>query len=284
MDSNKNNINIDEIDIFKNLQGQQVQNKKNNSPKWKTGIIGALLAVVIKFKTMLLLLLGKLKFIFIFLKLGKVFGTLGTMFLMIWFEAVRYGWLYGVGFVLLILVHEMGHYFMAKHEGIDVGVPVFIPFVGAFISLKESPKSAFVEAKVALAGPIAGSIAALLLVPLYLLTGLPILHSLAYTGIVLNIFNLIPISPLDGGRAASAVSPKLWIGGLVLVLLSLFISFSPILVLILILGFVRIYEFWKNRGDIYYELPVSERIIISIVYFGLIVILGIAAFAIYNGI
>lgn len=294
MEENKNNktdkngeINIDDIDILKHLQNQSVDVKakedESKKGKWKkTAVGGGLLAAALKFKTILLLLLGKLKFIFIFLKLGKIFGTCGSMILMIWAEAMRYGWLFGIGFVMLIFAHEMGHYLMAKKEGLDVGTPIFIPFVGAFISMKEVPESVKVESKVALAGPIVGSIAALMLIPVYEVTGAPVFRSLAYSGIMLNIFNLIPISPLDGGRAVAALSTKLWGAGLVLVVGCFFFIHSPMLLIIAILGLVQIYNIHKKGKDLYYELSMSKRVEIGIIYFGLVAFLGITAYLIYN--
>ena len=88
------------------------------------------------------------------LKFSKVFLTGGTMILSVFAYSLIFGWRYAVGFVLLIFVHEMGHYIAARQKGLDVGAPTFIPFVGAWINLKELPHSAEVEAYVGLGGPL----------------------------------------------------------------------------------------------------------------------------------
>jgi Zn-dependent protease len=136
---------------------------------------------------------------------------------MIWFEARRGGVPFGVGFVLLILVHELGHGFAMRRAGVEASWPVFIPFFGAMIAMKGRPASSAVEAEIAYGGPLAGTAASLLCAAGYLLFDSRLLLALAYTGFFLNLFNLVPVSPLDGGRVAQAFSRRAWIvGGLLL--------------------------------------------------------------------
>ena len=112
---------------------ENIGKEKSKKGKWASlGIAGALLA---KFFV-------KIKFLFIFLKLGKILSTFGSMLVMIWVYAEIHGWAFGVGFVLLLFMHEMGHYFAAKKAKLPVSTPIFIPFVGAFISMKEQPADA----------------------------------------------------------------------------------------------------------------------------------------------
>jgi len=111
--------------------------KKNLKPK--KGILAMLGAG--------LAILSKFKFLLVFLKLGKISTTLISMFVMIWLYAATFGWAFGVGFVALLFAHEMGHYIMARRLDIDVSAPLFIPFVGAVISMKQAPKDAVTEAK-----------------------------------------------------------------------------------------------------------------------------------------
>ena len=172
---------------------------------WLAVALGALL---VKAKALLVLLKG--------LKLAKLAITMGSMFVMIWFEAVRYGWAFGVGFVVLLLVHELGHGFAIKRHGLAAGYPVFIPFFGAMISLKGQIRSPIVEAEIALAGPIAGTGASVVCVALYFATHGRLWLALANTGFFLNLFNMTPIPPLDGGRAARVFSRQAWIVGLVI--------------------------------------------------------------------
>jgi Zn-dependent protease len=185
-------------------------------PKASKSVLAAgLLALAAKAKWLLFLVKG--------LQFGKFLLMFGSMFVMIVVEAMRYGWLYGVGFVALIFIHEMGHAVAIRRAGLDAGLPVFIPFVGAFISLRGQPRSPKEEATIALAGPIAGAAASALCAGLYLATGQRLFLALAYGGFFLNLFNMTPISPLDGGRAAAVFSRRAWWLGLA-VLVALFVT------------------------------------------------------------
>src|SRR5437762_4267613 len=106
---------------------------------------------------LLLWLLSSLKFI----KLGKLLTTGGTMLVSVVVYAFIWGWRYAAGFVALMFVHEMGHYLAARQRGLAVGAPTFIPFVGAWIQLKQMPHDAETEAYVGLAGPLVGTAGAL---------------------------------------------------------------------------------------------------------------------------
>ena len=92
-------------------------------------------------------------------KLGKVLLSGGSMLLSVIAYSWIFGWWYAIGFVALIFVHEMGHYVAARQRGLDVGAPTFIPFVGAWVQLKDMPHNAETEAYVGIAGPLAGTLA-----------------------------------------------------------------------------------------------------------------------------
>src|SRR5207247_8044839 len=158
--------------------------------------LGALGALLLKFKA---LLLSILKFLPILLKTG------GSMFLTIGLYVMAWGWWFALGFVLLIFVHECGHLLAAKRVGLKVGAPVFIPFMGAFIALKEAPRNAWIEAQVGIGGPLLGTAGAAMCDGLYLVSGYALFRALAYTGFLLNLFNLAPIGVLDGGRIVTAL-------------------------------------------------------------------------------
>ena len=151
--------------------------------------------------------------LFAALKLGKLAPAVLSMLLSIGAYALLFGWQYAVGFVALILVHEMGHYLAARRRGLDVGLPTFIPFVGAWIQLKDLPHDAETEAYVGVAGPLVGTLGALACFYLARSNHSPLLLALAYSGFFLNLFNLIPLSPFDGGRVTAAISPRLWLVG-----------------------------------------------------------------------
>jgi len=136
--------------------------------------------------------------------------TGGSMALSIWLFAMYGGPAFAVGIVLLIFVHEMGHVLANYHYGLRSSPPIFLGFLGAIIYLKDPPPNAKVEAIVGIAGPITGTIGALAVYLYYLQTGDITAFHLAGFGFWINLFNLIPVPPLDGGRVAAAISPKLW--------------------------------------------------------------------------
>ena len=139
---------------------------------------------------LLLWLLSSLKFI----KLGKLLTTGGTMLVSVVVYAFIWGWRYAAGFVALMFVHEMGHYLAARQRGLAVGAPTFIPFVGAWIQLKQMPHDAETEAYVGLAGPLVGTAGALACYVIARDQQLDWLLAVAYSGFFLNLFNLIPLS------------------------------------------------------------------------------------------
>src|SRR5262249_46500674 len=143
--------------------------------------------------------------------------TGGTMLLSIWAYAQAWGWQFALGFVLLIFVHECGHLLAARRLGLNVGAPVFIPFMGALIALKEAPRNAWIEAQVGIGGPLLGTAGAAICYAIYRQTGNELFAALAYTGFFLNLFNLAPVGFLDGGRIVTALSPWLWLVGIALV-------------------------------------------------------------------
>src|SRR5205823_13516193 len=149
--------------------------------------------------------LAKVKFV---LPLLLRFG--GTMLLVVWVYMQLWGWQFALGFVLLLLVHETGHLIVAKRFGLNVGAPVFIPFMGAFIALKEAPRNAWMEACVGIGGPMLGSFGALICNSLGELFDAPVFIALAWFGYFLNLFNLTPVGMLDGGRIVTALSRWLW--------------------------------------------------------------------------
>lgn len=142
--------------------------------------------------------------------------TGGSMALSMFVYSTFLGWPFAVGFVLLILIHELGHTLANWAYGIKQSPPIFIPFMGALIMLRQNPKDAKAEAVIGIAGPIAGTFGALCCFALYLYTGQPLLFLLAKYAILMNLFNLIPIWPLDGGRVAAGITPILWIPGVAL--------------------------------------------------------------------
>ena len=238
------------------------------------GPVAVAAALIAKFFAKLkFLLLPLLKFLPILLKSG------GTMLLMIWIYTRMWGWQFGVGFVLLLLVHECGHLIVAKKFGLKVGAPVFIPFMGAFIALKEAPRNAWIEACVGIGGPMLGSLGALASNSLGEIFDAPIFIALAWFGYFLNLFNLTPVGMLDGGRIVTALSRWLWLPGFAALLWFGWKYPNFIVWLIVFLSLPRIYSLFRKRTEEerrYYEVTPGQRWIMSILYFGLIAVLVFA--------
>lgn len=282
MNNNENEINNTIVnERQEEATNINIENKKENlmvklkDKKGLWGILGAILLVLVKFKSIFILILVKFKFLFIALKLGKFASTLISMLLMIIVYAKMYGWAFGLGFVLLLSVHEMGHYLSAKIIKLDVTLPIFIPFVGAAIRMKEEPKDAATEAKLAIGGPLLGSLGALICLIFHFVLNEDFLMALAYSGFILNLFNLIPLHPLDGGRVVSAISPKLWFIGIPIGVIALVKFFNPILLIILVLGIMQVISQYKDYNKSYYEVKTLTRVVFASVYFGLMLLLGI---------
>ncbi len=171
-----------------------------------------------------------------FAKLGKVATSAGSMLLSLVLYGAVYGWAYGAGFVALLLCHEMGHYIAARQRGLAVGLPAFIPFVGAWVALKDRLPDAETEAYVGIAGPAVGSFAALICYMVAQSQGNETLLAVSYAGFMINLFNLLALSPLDGSRITTVLSPRIWFLGVPILIGLFFVYPSPILIVIGILG------------------------------------------------
>lgn len=209
------------------------------------------------------------------LKLGKLLTTGGTMLISVAVYGWMFGWPYAVGFVGLLFAHEMGHYIAAKQRGLNVGAPTFIPFVGAWIELKEQPRDAETEAYVGMAGPLVGSLAALAVYFVGREHGGNWILAVAYAGFMLNLFNLIPLSPFDGGRITAVLSPRLWLLGVPMLLALFFYRPSPLLILMAILAAPQVIKAVRHdpstaEAQAYYGQASDEtRFTYALLYLGL---------------
>ena len=239
---------------------------------------------------LLILKLGaKLKALLLVLPKIKVFTTSASMLVSVAAYSLIWGWRFAAGFVLLIFVHEMGHVLQLRREGIKASAPMFIPFMGAVIWAKSLGRNAAAEARVGLAGPVLGSLGSAALIPVASATGNDLFQALAFTGFFLNLFNLLPVVPLDGGRAMAALSPWMWIVGFA-ALLALAIAFpNPIILIIVLLGALETWRRWRERNSPeareYYAVPGYQRLLIAAVYVALVglLTLGMAATHIERG-
>jgi Zn-dependent protease len=216
----------------------------------------------------------------------KSLVLVGSMAVSVAAYASIWGWKFGLGFVLLIFVHEMGHVVVLRARGIRAGWPVFLPFLGAFVSMKSMPRSVYEEAESALAGPIAGTAAALVVGYAAHVEGSSLLRSLAFTGLLLNLFNLLPALPLDGGRVAGALHPAIWLAGLLALLGFEIYRPSPVIPILLVLGGFELYRRWRGRDSeaskVYFGLQPGQRARIGSMYLGLIFVIVIGLHLTYT--
>ena len=225
-------------------------------------------------------LLAKFKALALVIFKFKVFATSATMLVSVAAYTWIWGWRFAVGFVLLLLVHEMGHVLELRRQGVPASAPLFIPFMGAVVGMKQMPHDAWREAQVALAGPILGSIGAAVVWGIGAAIGSDLLVALAFTGFFLNLFNLLPIVPLDGGRAMAAVHPAIWGIGLAGLLALTFWHPNAILILVLVLGGFELWRRWQARGTpestAYYRVKPWQRLAVGGTYIALAALLAVA--------
>jgi Zn-dependent protease len=236
-------------------------------------VIAAVVALLAKFG-------AGLKVAVVALAHAKLFLTAGTALVSVVLYSLVFGWWFAVGFVVLLFVHEMGHVIQLRREGIRATAPVFIPFLGAVVGMKEMPDDALAEARVGLAGPILGTAGAAVCFALAEATGSSMLRALAYVGFLINLINLVPLTPFDGGRAMAAMVPALWFVGLGLTLFLALETHIAILWIFVLFGGWDTYRRWKLRkaGSVqqaaYYRVSPRDRVLVGLVYVGLIAVLA----------
>lgn len=229
-------------------------------------------------KLLLLLLTG--------VKFGKLLTTSGTMLLSVAVYALMFGWRYAAGFVALLFCHELGHYIAAKQRKLPVGPITFIPFLGAWIELKEQPMNVETEAYVGLGGPFVGTLAAFLCYEVGRMLHSPLWIALAYAGFMLNLFNLIPLMPFDGGRITRIVSQKMWLVGAPVLIGLFLIRPSPMLIVVAVLALPHVLAGWRgaasNEPPQYHDVPSSTRLQYGAIYLALVGYLAMMTYETYS--
>ena len=148
--------------------------------------------------------------------------------------------------------------------------------MGAFIALKDAPRSAWIEAWVGIGGPLFGALGAAACSGLFMATGNPLFSALAYTGCFLNLFNLAPVGFLDGGRIVTAISPWLWLIGLAVLAAQLFVHMNFLLIMILVMSAPRVFSLFRRKSveeKRYFEVTPAQRFTMAVLYFGLAALL-----------
>lgn len=228
-------------------------------------------------------LLWKFKVVLAAIFKFKIFTTSASMLVSLAAYAWFWGWKFALGFILLLFVHEFGHYLEARRQRLDVGAPVFIPFLGAAILLKENPLNAWREAQIAIAGPIVGSIGAAVVWLIGERQDSELFLALGFTGFFINLFNLLPVVPLDGGRIAAAIHPILWFVGFIGLVGLAFVAPNPLLIVIALIVGLELWRRWQERGTPeaaeYYTIAPWQRVAATVGYFGLaaLLVLGMSA-------
>jgi len=254
-------------------QAQPVRRRAESLRKRIASAFAALLALFAKF-------FAAIKSLLVLLPNVKILATAGTALVSVAAYSLFWGWTFAVGFVVLIFIHEMGHVIALRREGIRASAPMFVPFLGAAIFSKSLGEDALAEARVGLAGPVLGTAGAIACLALAEATGSDLLRALAYVGFFLNLFNLLPVVPLDGGRAMAAMAPAMWLAGLAVLAALAFYFANPILLLILLFAAMETYRRWQARKTrspqqaAYYRVAPRHRLLVGLVYLGLIVILA----------
>ena len=220
-------------------------------------------------------------------KLGKVLTTGGTMILSVFAYALVWGLPYAVGLVVLIFVHEMGHYMAARQRGLAVGAPTFIPFVGAWVAMKDMPRDVETEAYIGLAGPVVGTLGAMAVYWLAQMQSSSLLLAIAYGGFFINLFNLIPLSPFDGGRITAIISPRVWLIGVPILAGLFFWRPSPMLVLMALLAAPQVLKAFRHDPhdpdtQRYYSVPLVKRVQYAGWYLGLAAFLAIMTYELHE--
>ncbi|HUH79879.1 MAG TPA: site-2 protease family protein [Solirubrobacteraceae bacterium] len=237
-------------------------------------VAAGITAAVVKF-------FAAIKGVILLLPKAKLLTTAGTALVSVAAYALFWGWTFAVGFVVLLFVHEMGHVVQLRREGIKASAPMFVPFLGAMISARSLGENALAEARVGLAGPVLGTLGAAACLAVGEATNSDLLRALAYVGFFLNLFNLLPVVPLDGGRAMAAMSPWMWFLGFGVLVAMVLLVPNPILLIIVVFAGLETYRRWKLRGTrsleqaAYYRVQPRHRLIVACVYIGLIALLAL---------
>jgi Zn-dependent protease len=235
------------------------------------GPVGVVAVVILKFA-------AKLKALLFLLPKLKVLTTSASMLVSVAAYALIWGWKFAVGFVALLFVHEMGHVVQMKREGVQVSGMLFVPFLGAAVGARSMGGNALAEARIGLAGPVVGTFGTFAVFAWAEATDSDFLRALAFTGFFLNLFNLLPVVPLDGGRAMAAMAPWMWFLGFAAIIGLIVVAPNPILILIAFLGGLETWRRWKTRraglegNEAYYRVKPAHRLLVGLVYVGLIVI------------
>jgi Zn-dependent protease len=253
---------------------------RRSLPKILSGLLLLLGVAALKAKAFLLLFVEKIRLLFV--NPFEGFGAMqyaiagGSFVVTIAAYATKWPLAVVIGFVVITLIHEIGHAVAIRAKGLRAGFMVFIPFIGGAVSLKDQAHSVYDDALIGLAGPAAGTAASLVSLQIYKWTADPLWLLIAFLGFALNLINLLPIGMLDGGRISAAVTKWMWVFGGAAVIYKVVQQPNPLIVLIAVLAAFQVYaSLNREKSDPhYFEISGAQRAAIAVLYFALVIFLG----------
>lgn len=244
-----------------------------------SGLLILLGLAAFRLKAVWLLLFEKIRIFFV--NPFEGFGAMqfavagGSMLVTVLAYATKFRLGLVIGFVLVTLIHEVGHAVAIRAKGLRAGYMVFIPFIGGAVTLKDQPRSVYDDAQIGLAGPFAGTLASLASLLIFKITGNPLYLLIALTGFILNLINLLPIGMLDGGRISAAVTKWMWVFGGAVLAYKVWRQPNVLLIVILFLAAFQVYAaILREKEDRFYEITGGQRAVVAMAYFTLVIFLG----------
>ena len=254
--------------------------RRRTFPKVLSGVVVLLTIFALKAKSLVILVAEKIRLLFVnpFEGFGVAqYAVAGGSFVVTIVAYTTQATLaVVVGFVVITLIHEIGHAIAIRMKGLRAGFMVFIPFIGGAVTLKDQPRTAYDDALIGLAGPFAGTIASLIVLQAWKWTDEPTLLFIALLGFALNLFNLLPLGMLDGGRISGAVTKWMWVLGGGILVYKVFDQPNPLTILIALLAAFQVYaSIVREKTDKhFYEVTLPQRAFIAVLYFALVIFLG----------
>ncbi|MGZ5445890.1 MAG: site-2 protease family protein [Thermoanaerobaculia bacterium] len=253
---------------------------RRSLPKILSGLILLLGVAALKAKGLLILLVDKVRVFFV--NPFEGFGAMqyavagGSFVVTIAAYATQFPFGVVTGFVVITLIHEVGHAVAIRAKGLRAGFMVFIPFIGGAVTMKGQPRTVFDDAIIGLAGPFFGTLATLATLQIYKWTSDPLYLLIAFVGFGLNLINLLPIGMLDGGRISAAITKWMWVLGGGAIVYKVFDQPNPLTILIAVLATFQVYaSIVREKTDPrFYEITALQRVAIAVLYFALVIFLG----------
>ncbi|SRR5581483_4295558 len=180
-----------------------------------------------------------------------------------------------IGFVVITAIHELGHLLVIRAKGLRPGWVLFIPFLGGATTSTDQPRSAYDDAQIGLAGPIAGTFASLAALQIYKWTGNPLYLLIAFIGFAINLLNLLPLGLLDGGRISGAITKWMWLVGGAALTYKTVTHPNVLLILVLLLALFQVYaSIMREKSEEFYRVTGAQRAAVAVAYFSLVIFLG----------